>query len=213
MGLTEQELKQLEENVRKKSKAPKDLFGNEEQVNVTEEYGKIFQSIIKDKDYIWIPSQIIGKKNNYMAFQRYTGRSICCGAPYDKKSKICTVCGNKTRSGKVTGAIGLNKRAMNYKNDTIKTYRSSKQYFEKRNENNKISIVGVFFVRKDRRRFDMDNMLTMVCDQLTDSGLIPDDSADKFIAIPLGFIVRKEQPGIIIKVINNESFFNFAKSI
>ena len=127
--MTENDLMQLQDNISKGKRQKKaleevkDLFGDNIQKDIKEVYKEIFNALTKDKEYIFIRGQVVPKKNNYQAQTRHTGLSICCKAKYDKKTRICTKCGNSTRSGTNVGAIGLNKKAMEYKKNSIPYYR------------------------------------------------------------------------------------------
>lgn len=211
---TEEQLRQMKERIALGKKKPeviaqKDLFGEVMEGDIMQWYDKIFHAITKDKNYIWIPGQVVGKKNNYIAYPYYTGKSRCCDAPYDKKTKICTKCGNYTKSAQKTGKIDLNKRAMAYKQDTLPTFGKNKVKFDSKRVSDNFTLVGVFLVRKSKQRFDFDNMKTMIGDQLTTAELINDDSADKLMLIPLGYKVVPKKPGLILKIFNHENYFNF----
>ncbi|MBN2617242.1 MAG: hypothetical protein JXR64_02895 [Spirochaetales bacterium] len=211
--MTEEDHKKLLENVHKGKRTTKlpeqDLFGETVQTNIMNRYKKIFQSLIAEHNYIFIREQVIGKKNKYIAYMRYTGRSICCDAPYDKKTKICTSCGRLTKSGKAANSVGLNQTAMNYKKSSLQGFINAREKIHKELESNSFAIIGVFLIRKDNRDFDFDNMFTMINDQLTDSGIIKNDTAKKLMTLPMGYIVNKQNPGLILKVINTDDYFNF----
>jgi Holliday junction resolvase RusA-like endonuclease len=213
--MTENDLIQLQDNIAKGKKKKStletqvDLFGKNVSKDSKEWFNTVFKALTKDKNYMFIRGQVVSKKNNYQAQTRYTGKSICCNAKYDKKTKICTACGNPTKSGKSVGAIGLNKKAMTYKRDSLPYYRKFTQKFIDTKPNSSIAIVGIFFIRKDNRRWDYDNALTMVQDQLTESKMILDDDANQLITIPMGYIVNKTTQGVILKHLTPSEFFKF----
>jgi len=212
--MNEKDYQQLLNNIKankKEVKVPenKDLFGEEIPIGIMTVYNDIFKHIVKDKQYIFIPGQVIGKKNNYSAMPFFTGLSTCCNSTYDKKTKICHKCGNPTSSSKKTGKIDLNEKAMAYKKGTLQSYIKNAEKFKLLNPNPRFALVGVFLLRDNHHRFDFDNMKTMIGDQMTTSGMIEDDSADKLMLIPLGYKIDTEHPGVIIKPFSIIHYYNF----
>jgi len=212
-GITEKQLAQLKANINSGKKKPQEnLFGETVGLNTKLEYEETFRVITADKQYIWIPGNVVGKKNNYEAFSFYTGKSICCNAAYDKKTQICEACGKVTKSDRKTGKIDLNKRAMAYKNDTLPTFMKNVDKFKKLSSDESFHLVGIFLLRDSARRFDFDNMKTMIGDQLSSSGMINDDSGDKLMLIPLGYLVKPKTPGLIMRIFNHLNYFNFIRN-
>ena len=216
--MNESQFKQLLANIeanKRKTQLPvnKDLFGEDVSIEMMKLYNDVFNHIIKDKQYIFIPGQVIGKKNNYTAMSFYTGLSTCCNSTYDKKTRICHKCGNPTSSSKKTGKIDLNEKAMAYKKGSLQSYIKNVGRFKQLNANPKFALVGIFIIRDNNRRFDFDNMKTMIGDQMTSSGMIEDDSADKLMLIPLGYKIDSAHPGVILKPISFDNYLNFILSV
>jgi len=216
MSISEEDLEKLLGNVKKGKKDPqeykdiqKDLFNKPVSVEILKIYENLFKLMTESKEYLYVSTEVVGKKNNYKAYFRYTGKSNCCSAPYDKKTKICTACGRTTKPESRSDKVGLNKRALAYQNDTHKYYAKLQSKFNSKRISEDFVLVGLMFIRGSKRRFDFDNLQTMVADQLTKSGMIPDDSGDKLIIIPMGYVVRPKHPGVIIKVINHLDYFRF----
>lgn len=64
-------------------------------------------------------------------------------------------------------------------------------------------VVGLFFIRKSKRKFDWINSAQLVCDLLTAHGVIQDDNMDYLIPMPIQvagswYTVDTERPGCII---------------
>lgn len=211
--MTEEEAKMLLNNVAKGKKTVKlpeqDLFGSTVDADIMIQYKKVFKALVAEKNYILVRGNVKGKKNAYIAYMRWTGRSVCCDAIYDKKTRICTACGKPTKSGKTASSIGLNEKAMAYKKDSLQSFINARAKIQKELESKSFALIGVFLIRSDNRRFDFDNMLTMISDQMTDAGIITDDAAKNLIVLPMGYIVNKDNPGLILKVLDHNNYFNF----
>ena len=72
-------------------------------------------------------------------------------------------------------------------------------------------LVGFHFVRGTRHKFDFHNMVQGCADLMVKYGWIKDDSMDYFIPFPIlslengeYYSYNKENPGVIIKILNNE---------
>lgn len=64
-------------------------------------------------------------------------------------------------------------------------------------------VVGLFFIRNSKRKFDWINAAQIICDLLTAHGVIRDDNMDYLIPIPIQvagswYTVDKDRPGCII---------------
>jgi Holliday junction resolvase RusA-like endonuclease len=213
--MTEEEHEMLLQNIergKKKVSQPipeQDLFGSKVEIDILSKYKEIFKTLIAEKNYIFIRTNVQSKKNQYIAYSRWTGRSVCCDAAYDKNTRICTSCGKTTKSGKAVGSIGLNAKALKYKKDSLQGYINARAKIQKELENKTFALIGVFLIRDSARRFDFDNVTSMICDQLTDAKIISDDAARNLIILPLGYVIDKNNPGLILKVLNEYDYFQF----
>lgn len=64
-------------------------------------------------------------------------------------------------------------------------------------------VVGLFFIRNSKRKFDWINAAQIICDLLTAHGVIEDDNMDYLIPTPIQvagswYTVDKDRPGCII---------------
>ena len=69
-------------------------------------------------------------------------------------------------------------------------------------------IIAFHFIRDSNRRFDFGNACQIICDLMTAYDIIEDDNMNCLIPIPMKindkwFSYDKENPGVIIKVLNN----------
>lgn len=64
-------------------------------------------------------------------------------------------------------------------------------------------IIGLFFIRNSKRKFDFINAAQIICDLLTAHGVIEDDNMDCLIPMPINvagswYTIDKENPGCIV---------------
>ena len=64
-------------------------------------------------------------------------------------------------------------------------------------------VIGLFFIRNSKRKFDWINAAQIICDLLTAHGVIEDDNMDYLIPTPVQvagswYTVDKERPGCIV---------------
>lgn len=64
-------------------------------------------------------------------------------------------------------------------------------------------VVGFFFIRDSKRKFDFINAAQIICDLLTAHGVIQDDNMDNLIPVPIQvagswYTIDKDRPGCII---------------
>lgn len=103
----------------------------------------------------------------------------------------------------ITDSLNVKK----YKKDTFSSYVKFKDQFIEKIENLPLPVVLEFtFFRKTLQRFDFQNMVQVVCDQLVSAGWLPDDSMNFLLPIPplppkKAFIHNKTNPGVLIKVV------------
>lgn len=214
------ELKKAKERINAKKikgipETPKNLFGDEEPIKAIELFKNVLKALREDvKNVIWIPGNVVGKKNNYVSYPM--GKAMCplCWVPIPPGTYVCPKCGNefnkKVKSRvRERSVVKLNKRAEDYQKGSLADF--AKEYTKAKTliGNTPIILAGIFVVRKSKQRFDYDNIMTMINDQLTASGIVTDDSADKLIMIPMGYTVNPKKPGIIIKFLNITNYINF----
>lgn len=59
------------------------------------------------------------------------------------------------------------------------------------------------FIRDSKRRFDYCNAVQIVADMMVEYGWIEDDNADIFIPVFAPYLYKKNDGGVIIKVLDN----------
>jgi hypothetical protein len=59
-------------------------------------------------------------------------------------------------------------------------------------------IMGVYFIRDSKRKFDFNNATQIIQDMMVDNGYLPDDDMDNLWPVPLGYHVDKENAGAIV---------------
>lgn len=59
-------------------------------------------------------------------------------------------------------------------------------------------LLGMYFIRKDRRVFDYNNISQIVLDMLVTANVITDDNASLLVPVFLGYSVDKKNAGVII---------------
>ena len=66
-------------------------------------------------------------------------------------------------------------------------------------------MVGMYFYRDSKRRFDFNNVSQILCDMMTANNYIEDDNINEMIPVYLGHeVVKKEQSGVKLSVVNME---------
>lgn len=61
--------------------------------------------------------------------------------------------------------------------------------------------VGLYFIRDSKRKFDYINACQIIADLMVKYNWLPDDSANYFVPVFLGYHVDKKNAGVIIKPI------------
>lgn len=74
-------------------------------------------------------------------------------------------------------------------------------------------LMGFHFVRKSKGSWDFNNANHVITDLMTAMDIIPDDSVEYLLPFPLQingeyYSYNKENPGVIIKILNNEQNYN-----
>lgn len=149
--------------------------------------------LIDDNHIVFIPYNVPSSKNSKIA----TSRGVFC-------SKLV-----KT----YLRSLGIKRYSVTKR--TIEYYKGANNAFPvqdlKRLFNGKDSpaVVGIHFVRKDARKFDFHNISQIIFDLLVASEVIHDDNMDFIIPVPMildnkYYSINKEEPGVFIKVFNNE---------
>lgn len=157
---------------------------------------------------IFLKGNIPSSKNSKEIQQRFTGRSECCNADYDRKTKICCKCGKTTRSGK-RPMLSNSKVVQEYIEEHAQDYINNRPLFLKlTSDTNKPLFVGMYFIRDSHRRWDFGNATQIITDLMKDHGLIPDDNTDNIIPLYLGSHVDKNKPGCILYIVDTKKFIS-----
>lgn len=66
-------------------------------------------------------------------------------------------------------------------------------------------MVGMYFYRDSKRRFDFNNVSQILCDMMTANNYIEDDNINEMIPVYLGHeVVKKERSGVKLSIVNME---------
>jgi hypothetical protein len=157
---------------------------------------------------IFLKANIPSSKNSKQIQERYTGKSICCGTEYDRKTKICEKCGKVTGSAKRPMLVN-SEVVQRYIEEHADDYNQARPLFLKLIEGQTLPIqLGVYFIRDSHRRWDIGNACQIITDLMKNHFLIPDDDSTNITCVFLGFHVDKTKPGCILKILNSEEFKN-----
>lgn len=201
----------------------KNLFGETEleakASNPTEKDNlKIYERLrmlVGEGKAIYIPHHVPALKNSKRIFQFNTGKSACCKAAYTKlegkRNYKCNACGNKCQLG-TRPIIKPSQAVEDYMAASSGNIASKKPFFDNLIKEYGLPIhVGFYFVRKTKQKFDLDNAITTLLDQMKNLGLIPEDDSKVIYPYPLGehhhanvggaIIVPMERP--LFKFIND----------
>lgn len=66
-------------------------------------------------------------------------------------------------------------------------------------------MVGMYFYRDSKRKFDFNNVSQILCDMMTANDYIEDDNINEMVPVYLGHeVVKKEQSGVKLSIVNME---------
>lgn len=159
-----------------------------------------------EKKAIFIRGNVSSSKNSKEIMQMFTGKSECCNAEYDRKTKICSKCQKVTKSGK---------RPVLHNSKVVQEYieTNSQQYIDNRplflelsKDHQKPLFVGFYVIRDSARRYDYINCMQLICDLMVKHGWIGDDSTDFIIPLFLGNHKDQAKAGVIIKILDTNKY-------
>lgn len=159
-----------------------------------------------EKKAIFIRGNLSSSKNSKEIMQMFTGKSECCNAEYDRKTKICSKCKQVTKSGK---------RPVLHNSKVVQEYieTNSQQYIDNRplflelsKDYQKPLFVGFYIIRDSARRYDFINCMQIICDLMVKHGWIGDDSTDFIIPLFLGNHKDPAKAGVIIKILDTNKY-------
>lgn len=221
--ISKEEARKLQENVfnkRNKTLPTDTLFEdiNKEnaQINKPNDYKEVVVALrqrFKENKAIFLPGNIPSSKNSKQIQERYTGKSICCSADYDRKTKLCSKCGKITGSAKrpmLVNSEVVQKYVENHADD----YNKVRPLFLELAKGQTLPLqVGVYFIRDSHRRWDIGNACQIITDLMKDHFLIPDDDSTNISCVFLGFHVDKDKPGCIVKILDSNKFNEYMLSL
>ena len=217
MEISRQQADQLQRNVDNKRKPlpTNTIFPEINQENEVLNNPDAFNDIIKllrirfgEHQAIFLKGNTPSSKNSKEIQQRFTGRSECCNADYDRKTKICSKCGKATKSGK-RPMLSNSKVVQTYIEEHAQDYIDNRPLFLNLTANTKRPLfVGMYFIRDSHRRWDFANATQILTDLMKDHSLIPDDDTSNIIPLYLGSHVDKLKPGCILKIIDTDKFIS-----
>lgn len=134
---------------------------------------------------IFIPGQVVSKKNSQSAIQ----------LPL-KGARKCYSCGKMHPS---RGMITPSKAYQAYERSTKALYARLAPDFRKLIENSSAPYRIAFqFIRGRKGRFDYSNLVEGVQDSMTKADWILDDEADVMLPVFIPYVIDRENPGVII---------------
>jgi len=164
---------------------------------------------------IFIPGNIPSKKNSKEIMQIYTGRSSCCNATYQKRTKqkpICNQCHKECDYGR-RHTLKNSAVVERYIVDSKNSYIRNLTLWQSLTEDMPIPIyVGMYFIRDSMRIFDFNNASQIITDLFKDYGYIFDDNSNVCIPVYLGHHKDEKRKGCIIAILKEEyksSLINF----
>lgn len=106
-----------------------------------------------------------------------------------------------------TGTHLINSKTVNkYLNKYEKQYIYLREIFIEELKNKKLPyIIGFYFIRDSKRKFDYCNVIQIVQDLMVKHKWIEDDNASILKPYFIGYEINKEKAGVIIKVLNGEN--------
>jgi hypothetical protein len=217
MEISKEQALQLQRNVdnKRKSLPTNTIFPEINQENEVLNNPAAFNDIVtllrirfQEGRAIFLKGNIPSKKNSKEIQQRFTGRSECCNADYDRKTKICVKCGKTTKSGK-RSMLANSKVVQEYIEAHAQDYINNRPLFLKLSEGiDRPLFAGMYLIRDSHRRWDFGNITQVITDLMKDHGLIPDDNTDNIIPLYLGSHVDKNKPGCIIYIVDTKKFIS-----
>lgn len=213
--ISREQARQLQQNVLNKRKPlPEDtLFEdiNTENKKLNDPAGdsvmiNLLRIRFKEGKTIYLHGNIPSSKNSKEIMSMYTGKSECCNAEYDRKTKICSKCLKTTKSAKKP-VLHNSKLVQSYIEKNTQQYIDKKSLFLElsKNKNNPL-FVGFYIIRDSYRRYDYINCMQIVCDLMVKNKWIVDDSTDYIVPVFLGTHKDTSAAGIIIKILDSDKF-------
>jgi len=167
----------------------------------------------KEGKAIFIRGNLSSSKNSKEIMQMFTGKSECCNAEYDRKTKICSKCHNITKSGK-RPVLHNSKVVQEYIETNSQQYIDNRPLFLELSKNHqKPLFVGFYIIRDSARRYDFINCMQLICDLMVKHSWIGDDSTEFIIPIFLGNHKDQAKAGVIICILNSEKYNNYLLSL
>lgn len=158
---------------------------------------------------IYIPYNVPALKNSKVIKQMYTGKSMCCNAPYIKKGKgifVCTKCNNFTRLG-TRPIITKSDAVAEFNEKAAEILLINRPKFKKLIHGiNPPYHLAFYFIRNTKHEFDFDNAITTMLDLLVKMDYLKDDNANHVYTYPLGYKYNSEKAGVIMLLIEKPQF-------
>jgi len=197
----------------------KALFSDEDMGITYSEWEKI-QLELKEKLFtsnaLFFPGNTPSLKNSKEIFQVYSKNSNCCGAPilrYKTNGKLIAICSKCKKAVNLKRPIIVSSKPVReYKERYAKVFMSNKpQFLKLTSKYSKPFLLGFYFIRDSKRKFDYINAKQILLDMMRDYKYFgTDDEADddtkNVIDFSLGYTIDKARPGAYIVILNNEFF-------
>lgn len=163
---------------------------------------RIFNRFTTNKA-IWIPGNVPSLKNNKDILQIYRTVSTCCSAKIYRAKRsgelqaFCSKC--KKQQELKRPIIASSKRVREYKEEKTRLYQDNKYIWNVLTAGMQPPfIVGLYYIRDSKRKFDYGNASEIIQDCMTDAKYWEDDNADIMKPEHLGYSVDTQAPGVFI---------------
>ena len=213
--ISREQARQLQQNVLNKRKPlPEDtLFEdiNTENKKLNDPAGdsamiNLLRIRFKEGKTIYLHGNIPSSKNSKEIMSMWTGRSECCNAEYDRKTKICSKCQKVTKSGK-RPVLHNSKVVQAYIENNSQQYINNKSLFIRLSKDHqKPLFVGFYIIRDSARRYDYINCMQIICDLMVKHEWISDDDVLSIIPVFLGTHKDQASAGAIVRVLDSNNY-------
>ena len=167
---------------------------------------------------IFFPGNTPSLKNSKEILQMFTKYSDCCRAPVFRVGKgtamkaYCTKCKKETKLKRPI--LAPSKRVREYKKASEGILYQNKPKFIQACANKPLPyLLGFFFVRDSKRKFDFGNAMEVLLDLFTEYGYYDDDNMNIVMNFPLGYQVDPNRPGAYVVVMDTNFLRDLIKHI
>lgn len=171
-------------------------------------------SMVQKGQAIYLPLNVPSKKNSKRIFKKHTDLCVICDAEVavitekGKKKYFCPKCLINTKV-KTIPFIFSSALTVKYEKDSKNSYKKAKKVFTNMIRGVRPPyIIGYYFIRNSKRKFDYSNLPEVIQDQFTEHKIWEDDDMLTTLPVPLGYTVNKDNAGVILVLLNNKISIN-----